>query len=146
MQHRKPLFFRPVFFEKSSFNETSLYRKKFSDPFRVCDNGILYKADPDSNPDLQKNPGHLENKDRMPKFTVLVKSSFLINWRVLISNMTYSFFSNSRPKIPKLGNFDNKFLDFCFCTKLYDLLNSKMLRVFWKFWLLLISNMAIVFF
>lgn len=55
MQHRKPLsFFRPVFFEKSSFNETSLYRKKSIDSFRVCDNGILYKADPDSNPDLQK--------------------------------------------------------------------------------------------
>ena len=42
---------------------------------------ILYKADKDSDPDLQK-------ADPIPKFNVRVKNSFLTNFSVLISNMT----------------------------------------------------------
>ena len=54
--------------------------------------GILYKADPHQDPDLQKaNPGSLEKADPIPNFTVGVKDSFLTNLRLLISNMTVVF-------------------------------------------------------
>ena len=57
------------------------------------------------------DPGRLEKADPIPKFTVLVKDSYLTISRVLISSMTI-LFSNSNPKIPKIGIFGPKFRHF----------------------------------
>ena len=79
-------------------------------------------------------PGPLEKADSIPKFTVLVKDSYLTISRLLISNMTI-LFSNSNPKISKKGIFGPKFRHFCFFKKFC---NETNLRV-------LISNTTIVF-
>ena len=71
----------------------------------------------------------------MPKFTILVKKSFLINLWVLISNMTIVF-SISSPKFSKYESFGPKRDFFFFNLKLCFLTN---LRV-------LISNTAMFFF
>ena len=56
-------------------------------------------------------PRTSEKADPIPKFTVLVKDSYLTISRVLISSMTI-LFSNSNPKIPKKGIFGPKFRHF----------------------------------
>ena len=71
----------------------------------------------------------------MPKFTILVKKSFLINLWVLISNMTIVF-SISSPKFSKYESFGPKRNFFLFNLKPCILTN---LRV-------LISNTAMFFF
>ena len=57
---------------------------------------ILYQVDPD----FQRNvdPGLSEKVDPMPKITLLLKNSYLINSRVLILNMTIAFLK-FEPKI-----------------------------------------------
>ena len=57
---------------------------------------ILYQVDLD----FQRNvdPGLSEKVDPMPKITLLLKNSYLINSRVLILNMTIAFLK-FEPKI-----------------------------------------------
>ena len=55
---------------------------------------------PGSGPSEKVEPGHLEKVDPMPECTILVKTSFLINLGVLISNFILVF-TNISSKIPK---------------------------------------------
>ena len=41
--------------------------------------------------ELDPDPGSLEKTDPLPKFIIMAKNSFLVNLRVLISNMTIIF-------------------------------------------------------
>ena len=71
----------------------TLYLQKF---------GPLEKADPEP----------WEKVDPMPKFTILVKNTFMANYRLLISNMTTIFLKNYGLKTPKSAIFDPKNKDF----------------------------------
>ena len=55
---------------------------------------------PGSGPSEKVDPGHLEKADPTPECVILVKSYFLINLKVLISNFILVF-SNISSKIPK---------------------------------------------
>ena len=68
-------------------------------------------------PSEKADPGTLENPNPITNFPVWIKNLFVINSKVLISNMTIVSL-NSSPKIPTQEIFNPIFRSFYFFTKL----------------------------
>ena len=95
------------------------------------------------------NPGTLE-KAGGSKFTIMVKNSFLINFRVLILNATTAFFK-FWPKSTQVMHFWSKtykkVLEICkICRKKCNFFFLAQNFAFWQNSRVLISNMTIVIF
>ena len=74
----------------------------------------LYTLYSEPDPD----PGSLEKTDPLPKFTIMVKNSFLVNLRVLISNMTI-IFSKFQSKDTQIRQFSSQIYFFQHETLLF---------------------------
>ena len=115
--------------------------------------GILYKADPDPDPDLQKKwTSNIQKKWTLYQNSLYeLKTFYLANLRVLISNIKISFLKLLSQKYPnkaflvkntQIRHFGPKFWHFCFFAKFCNQTNSRVQTS--KHSKVLISNMTIL--